>query len=463
MAKMKSITGKQSLDSVPVNLSEIVGAIRNCGVVGAGGAGFPTHVKYAARAGVVIANGAECEPLLHVDREAMETMAPGIVRGMSFAMAAAGATAGVFGVKKKNGKAVKALGGAIGDFGDSRMRIHLMGNYYPAGDEHNLVNEVTGMVIPELGLPLALGAVVSNVTTLLQIDEAVRNGSPVTKRLVTVAGAVVDPLTAMVPVGTPFNDVIAFAGGATCKDYRVISGGPMMGEVVDSGIAVVAKTTSGILVFPADHYVIRKKTMSIDRVIRNSRTLCCQCRYCTDLCPRYLLGHRMEPHMIMRSVNYSNSDSWIKLLGAQLCSECGVCSMYACFMDLNPQMMNSAIKKEFGARGVRGGLDLAPEGTRAFMEARKVPVSRLANKIDVARYMGKHRFAGDFPAPARVVIPLRQHIGAPAVPAVVPGDRVEIGALLGEIPEGKMGARVHSSIRGIIEAVHSDRVEVKAV
>lgn len=463
MARKKSTTDTNAPHEAVLNPAEILVAIRNCGIVGAGGAGFPTHVKYASKAGVVIANGAECEPLLHVDKEAMETMAPEIIGGMALAMTAVGASAGVFGVKRKNIKAIQALEAAIRASGDSRLSLHLMENYYPAGDEHNLVNEVTGRVIPELGLPLALGAVVSNVTTLAQVYHAVTKGAPVTRRLVTIAGAVADPLTVMVPVGTSFTDLITFAGGPACKTFKVVSGGPMMGEVVDHTVAVVTKTTSGILVFPEDHYVIRKKTMPIDRVIRNSRTLCCQCRYCTDLCPRYLLGHRMEPHMIMRSVNYSNADSWVKLLGAQLCSECGVCSMYACFMDLSPQMMNRAIKREFGARGVRGGLDQAPENTRAFMEARKVPVSRLVNKIDVARFMGNHRFAGEFSVAGTVSIPLRQHIGLPAIPVVKPGDRVEEGSLLGEIPEGKMGARVHSSVRGTIEQVNPDRVVLKVV
>jgi Na+-translocating ferredoxin:NAD+ oxidoreductase RnfC subunit len=442
-----------------MNASEIVTAVRNAGVVGAGGAGFPTHVKFSSKADVLIVNGAECEPMLHVDRYAMENLAPQMIRGLLYGMKAISASRGVVGIKAKNKHAIAAMEEAIANSGASEsLSIHKMENYYPAGDEHNLVNEVTGRVIPEQGLPLALGAVVSNVTTLINVAAAVEQTRPVLTRTVTVAGEVASPGTFEVPVGMAIRDIIAAAGGPTTADPVIVNGGPMMGNIDSLETGVITKTTSGILVFDREHYVIRKKTLPMDRVIKNSRTLCCQCRYCTDLCPRFLLGHRLEPHMVMRSVNYSDASDWVKVAGATLCSECGVCSMYACFMDLSPQMMNKAIKAAMAEKGARPEMKMAPDAPRTYMDTRKVPVSRLVRKIDVARYLDRGKeFLGALKA-NRVEIPLKQHIGAPALAIVKTGQSVNAGDVIGELPEKGMSARVHASISGKVLAVSSDRI-----
>src|SRR5581483_1821695 len=136
--------------------------VKKAGVVGAGGGGFPTHVKLAATADAVIANGAECEPLLHKDAAVMEHDAANVVRGMLLAMEAVQARDGVVGIKAKNAHAVDAIRAACAG---TAVRVHLLGDYYPAGDEYDLVHEVTGRLIPPAGIPLNVGVVVCNVET----------------------------------------------------------------------------------------------------------------------------------------------------------------------------------------------------------------------------------------------------------------------------------------------------------
>jgi Na+-translocating ferredoxin:NAD+ oxidoreductase RnfC subunit len=399
--------------------------------------------------------------MLHVDKTAMELWAPLILRGLFYAMRAADALKGVIGIKSKNHNAVKSLEDAIKKGGYDKISLCLLDNYYPAGDEHNLVNEVTGKVIPELGLPLSRGAVVFNVTTLLNMALAIEHDIPVTHRTVTIAGEVKQSMTLLVPVGTRVEHVIQFAGHASSDNFAVIDGGPMMGNPVSLKDAVISKATSGILVLPEDHYVIRKKTMPIEKIIAQSKTLCCQCRYCTDLCPRFLLGHRLEPHQIMRSVNYALVNDIEKIKGAVLCSECGICAMYACFMDLSPTLMNRAIKQEFAKKGFKPDMNFAPVRPREFMDTRKIPVSRLVNKIGVSSYMERGPFIEDFPVPPVLEIPLSRHIGAPAQACVKKGDTVKAGQIIGLPPEKGLGAAVHSSADGVVSEIDSFKITVK--
>ena len=154
----------------------IVEQVRLSGVVGAGGAGFPTHVKLGAKAEYVIANGAECEPLLRVDQLLMQRRADRVVRGMELAMQATGAKQGVIATKAHYEGAVRALRAALGNRKD--ITLHLMDSYYPSGDEKSIIHEVTGRVVPSARLPADVGCVVSNVATLCNIADAVE-GRPV--------------------------------------------------------------------------------------------------------------------------------------------------------------------------------------------------------------------------------------------------------------------------------------------
>lgn len=174
-----------------------IAAVKAAGIVGEGGAGFPAHVKYAADADTVIANGCECEPLLHTDQHHMLHHANEIVRAFSELMQATGAKRGVIALKKKYKEATKILTDAIGN---RPIELALLPNFYPAGDEQTLVREVTGRSVPPLGLPLMVGAVVANVGTLVSVAHAL-DGKPVTHKFLTVTGEVKKPGIVCVPIG----------------------------------------------------------------------------------------------------------------------------------------------------------------------------------------------------------------------------------------------------------------------
>ncbi len=230
--------------------------VRQAGVVGAGGGGFPAHVKLAARADTLIANGAECEPLLHKDAVLMEEEAAALVKGMQLAAEAVGAKNVVIGIKAKKKHAVEAATAACRG---TKVRIHLLGDYYPAGDEYDLVYEVTGRLIPPAGIPINVGVVVNNIETFINIAHAAA-GKPVTHKMLTIAGAVKSPVTLRVPIGTSYRDAIAAAGGLTTNDPVLCIGGLMMGQHTDNLDTPITKTATGVVILPRDHHVMERNS-----------------------------------------------------------------------------------------------------------------------------------------------------------------------------------------------------------
>lgn len=423
-------------------MKEIVSKVREAGVVGAGGGGFPTHVKIDTSVDIVLANGVECEPLLHCNQELMIREAERILEGLLWVQKATQAKRAIVCLKKKYEHAIEAFKKAGTG---QEVELFLLEDFYPAGDEFALVYEVTKRMVPEAGIPLMVGVVVSNVESLYNIANAMK-GMPVTERMLTVTGAVQRPLTLRVPIGMKVGECIAIAGGPTVEEFSILAGGPMMGKLV-SPYDPVQKTTSGIVVLPSDHPVILKKKLEIQDIVRRAKAACIQCFSCTEMCPRYLLGHRLEPHKIMRSASYGRVDVDI-LTQAILCCECGVCELYACPMFLSPREMNVLLRKKFGEEGVQW-----PGPKREFQayltrEGRKIPIGRLISRLGIKQYDRPAPFSEMRHTPDRVKIPLSQHTGAAAAPVVKVGDRLEVGQLVGEIPEKKLGARVHASIRG---------------
>jgi Na+-translocating ferredoxin:NAD+ oxidoreductase RnfC subunit len=448
---------------------DLVEAVRAAGVIGAGGAGFPTHVKLTAQVDTVIANGAECDPLLQCDQRLMESRAAEIVRGVELAMEATDATRAILALKEEYAAARAALRRAMGS--RTGMSLLLMESRYPAGDEFVLVYEATGRLVPETGLPLHVGCLVQNVQTLFNIARATK-GAVVTHRLLTVAGAVGRPATLWVPVGTSIGDVLAWAGGVqpprwserSAEDYAVVVGGPMMGRVAGDLDEPVTKTTSGLLVLPRDNAVVRYMTRSPTSWVRRGISTCDQCRDCTDLCPRYLLGHNLKPHEVMRAINYGLERPADKVTAAVLCCECRLCEAYACPLELSPMAYYVSIKQELRAQGwtneVHKRTDFEPHPMREY---RLVPTHRLIARLGLTEW--EHQSCpldeGDY-RPAKVEISLQQHIGATAEPVVQAGDRVLPGDLIARIPDGKLGASVHASIAGQVSNVDSGAIEIVA-
>ena len=435
----------------------IVESVRAAGIVGAGGAGFPTHVKLNGRAEVVIANGAECEPLLRVDQLLMQREAAQVVRGMELAMEATGAPRGVIATKAHYHDAVSALRRALD--GRSDITLHLMDSYYPSGDEKSIILEVTGRVVPSGRLPLDVGCVVSNVATLANISAAA-NGAPVIRKDVTVGGDVPRPITVTVPVGSPIREVIALSGfSGSREDFALIVGGPCMGRLEENWEAPITKTTGGLLLLKRSHPLIVRRTQSPERLLKVARGVCCQCSQCTQMCPRNAMGLNVQPHKAMRALITGNGT----LLGDPKailgCSSCGVCTNYACHMGLVPSEVMALYKAALGKAGIRPEPEaqITPD---PFIVHKRVPVRRLIARMGLSAYDVPAPYTETSYRPGAVTLPLRQHVGKPSVPVVRVGDRVRAGDLVAEIPEKALDARIHASIDGIVTAVDANAIQI---
>ncbi len=430
------------------SLSEI---IRSAGVVGAGGAGFPSHVKAASSVEFVIGNGAECEPLLHKDLELMIREPEEITDGFLRLMKATGAKKGIMGVKRKYQEKLASLSSALDHAG---IKQHWLGDFYPTGDEFILVYEATRRLIPPNGIPLNIGVVVNNVETLRNISLAAA-GKPVTTKYVTVAGAVKTPATFEVPIGSSYGHLLAAAGGPTVDEFGLFVGGIMMGALETDLTLPVTKTCAGLIVLPTSHRLIQRKSLPAESMHRIGKSACDQCSYCTEFCPRYLLGYDVQPHKVMRSLSFTATGEEIWNQWADLCCSCGLCTLYACPEDLYPKEACDRAKVDLKARGVKWSGE-NPETTHPMYDGRHVPVKQLMQKLGVADYDKPAPFKAMHTLPAIVRLPLKQHTGAPTVPVVKVGTPVKTGELVAEVPEGKLGSRIHASIDGIVRKVDEE-------
>ncbi|EEZ0359761.1 4Fe-4S dicluster domain-containing protein [Escherichia coli] len=418
--------------------------VRAAGVVGAGGAGFPTHVKLQAQVDIFLVNAAECEPMLKVDQQLMALQARRLIRGVLYGMKATGASEGIIALKEKYQQAIAALT----PFLPSTIRLHILPDVYPVGDEVLTIWMATGRRVPPAALPVSIGVVVNNVQTVLNIARAVEQQYAVTRRTLTINGAVAKPITLTVPIGISLREVLALAGGATVEDPGFISGGPMMGALIGSLDSPVTKTTGGLLVLPKSHPLIQRRLQDERTVLTVAKTVCEQCRLCTDLCPRHLIGHELSPHLLVRTVNYQQVASPQLLLSALTCSECNVCASIACPVGISPMRINRMLKRELRAQNLHYEGPLKPVDKMA--KYRLIPVQRLIARLGLSPWYQAAPFDAAEPQPERVTLLLHQHIGATTLPCVQKGEHVVRGQRVADVQQGTLGAPIHTSIDGTV-------------
>ena len=277
-------------------LSEIM---RKAGVVGAGGAGFPSYAKLNAAADTIILNCAECEPLLKLHRQVLARYAKEIMETLEEIADTLDASQVIIAVKPHYTEAVNAINANIANF--KKTKIGFLPEIYPAGDEVVTIYETTGRVVNPGALPISVGCIVYNVETIYNVYRAWKENAPVTHKFITVAGEVKNPCTLKAPLGITYGELIAMVGGETHEDTVIVAGGPMTGRIAQKS-DVVTKTSNAILIMPRNAYIVQKRITPITIDVKRAMAACCQCRMCTDLCSRHLLGHPIEPHKIMRAV-----------------------------------------------------------------------------------------------------------------------------------------------------------------
>lgn len=443
--------------------------IKLAGIVGAGGAGFPTHVKLNTKAQWLIINGAECEPLIETDKYIMRTFADELITAAIIISKHLQAEKIVFALKSKYKVEILALQQAI-DKTSENIEIFQMKSFYPAGDEQTLVSEVTGKTVPERSIPISVGAVVENVGTLAGIYNAVVADKPVSDKFLSVTGEVQKTIMLNVPIGTRIIECIKVAQPKD-TDFAVILGGPMMGRILKTKSeienAVVTKTTGNILVLPVNHMLINRTNQSMERIKLQTHSACIQCRMCTDLCPRYIIGHQIRPNLIMRNLyrvdTIKDDNEFLKAFGdAANCCSCGVCELFACPMGLSPRRVNNYIKGELAKRKITVPKSSENPQKREFAHYRHVPTDRLVARLNLSKYYNNHATECINLIVNSVIIPLSQHIGKPANPCVCVGDIVAKSDIIANSAEG-LSANIHASISGKITQLTDGYIEITEV
>lgn len=428
-------------------LTELAELMKNAGVAGAGGAGFPSYAKLNAAADTIILNCAECEPLLKLHRQVLEKHAYEILSTLNVIAEAVSADKVIVAIKPAYKEAVKAVEANLNSF--PKISIGLLPEIYPAGDEVVTIYETTGRVVKPGALPITVGVTVFNVETVYNIYQAIQNKTPVTEKYITIAGEVRNPITLKAPLGITFGELINMAGGTTVSDYMLVGGGPMTGRIV-STTDVVTKTSNAVLVLPKNHPVIKKKTSKIKIDLKRAMAACCQCRMCTDLCSRYLLGHPIEPHLFMRSATSGVTKDLAPFINTMFCSQCGLCEMYSCGQGLSPRTLIGEYKNGLRKNGVKAPADVKMRPVNPDRKMRLVPVERLTARLGLSKYNVAAPLVDETVKADKVKIMLSQSIGVPASACVKAGDKVTAGQIIGAPVEGKLSMPVHASITGTV-------------
>jgi len=309
--EMKEVEYKQSPNISLLSKEEIIEKVKNAGVVGMGGAGFPTHVKLSPKEPdkieYIIANCAECEPYLTSDYRRMMENPEQLVEGMKIVLQLFPQAKGIFGVENNKKDCIEKLEEIVKD--DPRLEVAELMTKYPQGGERQLIYAVTGRSINSAMLPADAGCIVDNVETLVAVYNAVKLGKPVMNRIFTVTGdAVSYPRNFYVCTGTNFQEILDAAGGCKLPPQKMIAGGPMMGFAL-FGLDIPATKTSSALL-----------CMTKDEVAACAPTACINCGRCVDACPELLI-----PSRLAKFSDHGDKETFEKWNGME-CVECGSCS-----------------------------------------------------------------------------------------------------------------------------------------
>lgn len=293
---------------------EILSSIRSAGIVGMGGAGFPTDVKLSPKEpdkiDTIIVNASECEPYLTSDYRRILDEADKVIEGLRIALAIFAGAKGIIAIEDNKPRAIKLLQEKLGD--DKNISVNVLKTKYPEGAERQLIYANTGRYINSKMLPADVGCIVHNVDTVYAIYNAVREGKPLMERLVTVTGdAIKDPCNMLVKLGCSFDELIEAAGGYKTNPAKIIAGGPMMGKAVYSTDVPTVKSSSAIL------------CMTKDEVSQYEESPCIRCGRCVSVCPGMVM-----PNKLSKLVEHGNMEEFVNAGGMECC-ECGCCS-YVC-------------------------------------------------------------------------------------------------------------------------------------
>ena len=435
---------------------DIKTTLREGGVIGAGGAGFPAYAKQNPAADLLLINGAECEPLLYTDYYLLREHLEDVLAGANALKAEGGYKEVVLGIEKRKAQMLELTHESIIE----GVRICVIPDTYPMGDEIGLIYQTTGRTVPPGQLPISVGVIVQNVETVLNVGRVLLTKKPVLDKWLTVCGEVASPVVLRVAVGTPIKHLFSHLGIEINQNQIVLDGGPAMGKKIDPNSAVVRKATKAITILPKTCHSARKVLSSPTVAYGIANTACCQCTRCTDLCPRHLLGYPLEPHRFIRAHVKGGAIDPVLLQNALLCCGCGVCETVACCQGISPKTVIDGYKTQLREKGIR--FTLKENETFSVNKARNyrmVPAHRMAALLGVSKFDRLPKREEYF-APKTVRVPLVGHIGAPSVAKVQEGDLVKRGQMIATAAEGLSVAQ-HTPVCGKVIAVTKKEIVIE--
>ncbi len=432
--------------------------MKEAGIVGAGGAGFPSYAKLADGAEVIVINGAECEPLLYTDYILLKKEMDMVLEGINQVLDYLSVKKALLCVKDHTAKKLNISDGTI--LAD-RISLKVLPDVYPMGDEISLIYQATGKVVKPGNLPITAGVIVYNVETVYNVANAVKFDNPLTSKWLTVGGDVTNPIVTKVPLGTPISYLFNKLGVKVPETHVVLDGGPSMGKVIDHEKAVVTKTTKGLLILPKSIPAIEMKFIDGAKSVARAETACCQCTRCTDLCPRGLLGYPLEPHKMVRTAKGAVKISPQMVLSATLCCGCGICETLACCQGISPKAVINEYKAILAKEKLRfvGNSEVSPHHEREY---RMIPSDRWQAVLGVKKYDKIAEFIGEIDDTNTVEINLRGHIGAPSVPCVNTGDIVTKGSVIANANDG-LSLPQHASIDGKVTVFENSKIVINKI
>ena len=424
-------------------MQELKDLMRESGIVGAGGAGFPSYAKLAEGAELLLINGAECEPLLNTDYILMRDEIDMVLTGVLEVIARTSISKAYIAVKAHN---AHRLGWEDEERLAEGVFVRVLPDMYPIGDEIGLIYEATGRLVKPGSLPITKGVIVYNVETMYNLGRSVRFSEPVTKKWLTIGGDIKNPTVIKVPLGVKIADIFERLNVEVKEGYSVIDGGPSMGKIINPRTYAVNKTTKGILVLPDSSQAVMSKKTNERMAIARAETACCQCTRCTDLCPRNLLGYPLEPHKMVRTSMGAVEAMPEMVLSATLCCSCGVCESLACNQGISPRAVIDNYKKLLAKNRLRFDID-GDYRVKPEREYRKLPYKKWMSMLGVAKFDKDTDFGGEMNDFSKVELSLSRHIGKPSIPTIKDGDYVSEGEMIAMAADG-LSLPQHASVSG---------------
>ena len=439
-------------------MSDLKSILRDHGIVGAGGAGFPTYGKLAEGADILLINAIECEPLMYTDLTLMQEKLYDIAAGMRAVMEYCKIPTGLLAVK---GYRAEHLGLADGQELAEGVRIKYAPNVYPMGDEINLIYTVTGRLVRPGNLPITRGVIVMNAETVYNVALAVREDKPVIEKWVTIGGNVPEVKCVKVPVGMSISEVLKAVNVTVPAHHVIIDGGPSMGNIVPVS-GVVTKTTKALLILPDTIPAVYGKQRTAEENVRMAASLCCQCTRCTDMCPRHLMGYPIEPHKMVRATVSTAMENPELIKTASLCCSCDICGTFACCQGISPMQVIKEYKKILAKNRMRyvadPNADMTPHPDREY---RMLNAGKWKSMLGVAQFDRYPVYVPEKLTAKQVEIRMSQHIGAPSIPCVSVGDTVTEGQLIANAAEG-LSLPQYASISGRVAFVDDKKIVIQA-